>query len=220
MLNSCVYGYLWFLIRVVTIPHCYMLSLYPTSTCNIRCLPCKTAIAPHDNGQKLFSITFNLCLWTLRYFAGLFYFLQPYLQRIFDDNHILPLLRSEVNLFRVKSGFRLGCSSKIEVVVVGWKDFIQKYCWFSFSLDPLVRSDEWMKTSYWSEQASHWSIKCWFFSSFVTKRWVIDDDGAAWESRWVNGRLKVIEGVMQAHAHFLTREENIARIANAVQCHS
>ena len=44
----------------------------------------------------------------------------------------------------------------------------------------------------------HWLIKCWFFSNFVTKRWVIDDHGAAWESWWVNGRLKVIEGVMQA----------------------
>ena len=67
----------------------------------------------------------------------------------------------------------------------------------------------WDLMSEWSvlAEASHWSIKCWFFSSFVTKRWVIDDDGAAWESWWVNGRLKVIEGVMQAHTHFLAGGE-------------
>ena len=38
--RTCACGYLWFLIRVVTIPHCYMLSLYPTSTSNITCTTC------------------------------------------------------------------------------------------------------------------------------------------------------------------------------------
>ena len=76
-----------------------------------------------------------------------------------------------------------------------------------------------MKRHGWLE-TFEWTIKCWFFSSFcdktvgywffsclfssfVTKRWVIDDRGAAWESWWVNGGLKVIERGMQAWAHFL-----------------
>ena len=60
--RTCACGYLWFLIRVVTIPHCYMLSLYPTSTGNIRRPSHKTAITPNDNGSCVLVFN-NMKLW-------------------------------------------------------------------------------------------------------------------------------------------------------------
>ena len=60
--RTCSCGYLWFLIRVVTIPHCYMLSLYPTSTGNIRRPSHKTAITPNDNGSCVLVFN-NMKLW-------------------------------------------------------------------------------------------------------------------------------------------------------------
>ena len=132
----------------------------------------------------------------------------------FDANRILSGIQTQVHFFRVNRGFWSGCSNKIKVScwLEGFHSKILLVFLHRGSLKLWDLMSEWrvligLNQSSWSLPLVDRMLVLFEFCDKTVGYWW--RGSTAWESWWVNGRLKVIEGVMQAHPHFLTGGEKI-----------